>query len=275
MKMTSGAHNHSTWCDGASTIEEMAEGALLAGYTDLGFSGHSPAPFDPNCPGISDEDGYITDVRNMAQQYAGRLNIVCGVEQDAFAPVQREKYDYIISSVHYLKNSAGGIRTIDGGPGNIPLLRDEWYGGDELALAQAFFQESVDAVNRYKPEIVGHFDLILKYNKDVPVFDEESAAYRNLALEYTDMLADAVLTYGGVVEVNTGASGRGLRMVPYPAPYLLQHLAQRGVRVMINSDCHNAQFITRGYEQALSLVQSAGFKSIASLRNRKFVDENL
>ena len=39
-------HNHTTFCDGRSSPEEMVLAAVAAGLMDLGFSAHSPAPFD-------------------------------------------------------------------------------------------------------------------------------------------------------------------------------------------------------------------------------------
>lgn len=39
----SNAHTHSTWCDGKDTLEDMAQAAIDLGFTDLGFTCHSPA----------------------------------------------------------------------------------------------------------------------------------------------------------------------------------------------------------------------------------------
>ena len=36
--LSSSTHNHTTWCDGKNTPEEMAEAAWKLGFTDLGFS---------------------------------------------------------------------------------------------------------------------------------------------------------------------------------------------------------------------------------------------
>ena len=53
----SNAHTHSTWCDGKDSLLAIAEAAIQIGFTDLGFTSHSSAPFDPSCPGVSDESG--------------------------------------------------------------------------------------------------------------------------------------------------------------------------------------------------------------------------
>ena len=43
--LSSSTHNHTTWCDGKNTPEEMAEAAWKLGFTDLGFSGHTYVDF--------------------------------------------------------------------------------------------------------------------------------------------------------------------------------------------------------------------------------------
>ena len=39
-------HNHTTYCDGSNTAEEMVQAAVAAGCPAFGFSGHSYTWFD-------------------------------------------------------------------------------------------------------------------------------------------------------------------------------------------------------------------------------------
>ena len=61
-------------------------------------------------------------------------------------------------------------------------------------------------------DIVGHFDLLTKFNERRCFFDEESPAYRRAALRAMEALVAA----GKIFEVNTGAISRGYRSTPYP-----------------------------------------------------------
>ena len=59
----SNAHTHSTWCDGKDSLEDMAQAAIELGFTDLGFTCHSPALFDPSCLGVQNEVSGIEVIR--------------------------------------------------------------------------------------------------------------------------------------------------------------------------------------------------------------------
>ena len=96
--LSSSTHNHTTWCDGKNTPEEMAEAAWKLGFTDLGFSGHTYVDFADF--GIRDELAYTAMLRQLGEQFAGRMQIAVGIEHDWYYPVRhREAFDYIIGSV--------------------------------------------------------------------------------------------------------------------------------------------------------------------------------
>ena len=117
MRLTSSTHNHTNLCDGRNTPDEMARAALEAGFTDFGFSGHSYAPFDLDYS-VKSEQHYVQELRALQKAYAGCLRIAVGMEADWFAPVNdRAALDYIIGSVHYLRDEATGrYYAVDGAP---------------------------------------------------------------------------------------------------------------------------------------------------------------
>ena len=133
MLLTSSTHNHTTLCDGKNTPEEMARAALAAGFTDFGFSGHSHAPFDLDYS-ICSEAEYIRSLRALQRAYNGRLRIAVGMEQDYHAPVQdRAALDYIIGSVHYLRDDAGSYFAVDGDAGTLDVCVQTMFGGTALS----------------------------------------------------------------------------------------------------------------------------------------------
>jgi histidinol-phosphatase (PHP family) len=269
--MTSNAHTHTTLCDGLDTPEAMAKAALALGFTDLGFSAHSPAPFDRECPGLADPQAYRLRIASLGERYAGRLGVLCGIELDYLSEPGGE-YGYTIGSVHYLAPSGGEPQPVDSSPEEAQKLLEEGYGGDGLAMTRDFYETTVLNAERRKPDIIGHFDLITKFNGGGLFFDEAGSGYRSLALEALDAVISSALPRGGIIEVNTGAMARGLRPWPYPAPFLLKHMAQRGARAIITSDCHSAPLLDAGFDRAAALLAEAGFKSMAVLRNRQFID---
>ena len=98
--MISNYHTHTSFCDGKDTPEEIVLYAIEKGCSSIGFSGHGYTPFDLRyC--MQDTHGYIREVSRLKDKYGGKIEIYCGAEEDAFSPVNRESFDYIIGSSHY------------------------------------------------------------------------------------------------------------------------------------------------------------------------------
>lgn len=271
MQIKSNVHTHSTWCDGENTTRQMARAAIELGFTDLGFSSHSPTAFDKTCPGIGDETGYRREIALLKEEYAGRLGILCGVELDRYAPVDRAQYDYVIGSNHYLPPVDGRYLAVDN---TLELLQREIadrYAGHAMAMVGDYYRSVVAMAEEQKPDIVGHFDLVTKYNRGGIMFDEELPAYRQAALEALDAVIDTIGGYGGMLELNTGAFARGLRDVPYPAPFLLRHAAQRKANMIITGDSHSTRALNAGFDVAVELLAQAGFTRIMALQGGRFV----
>jgi histidinol-phosphatase (PHP family) len=264
--IASNLHTHTIWCDGKNTAREMADASVRLGVTDLGFSSHYPTPFDPTCPGIQNEAAYRAEIKALADEYAGTLGILCGVEEDFRACVNRQDYDYVITSNHYLPPHDGRIMAVDN---SLELLLAEvntHYDGNEITMLRDYYTDVVRSVEVRRPDVVGHFDLVKKFNRDDRVFNENSAEYRQMALSALDAVLDVLLKYGGMLEVNTGAWARGLRDEPYPAPFLLRHAAQRKAPVILSSDSHSVTTLNAKFDEAIALLCAAGFSRVMTLK---------
>ncbi len=273
--IASNPHTHTTWCDGANSVDAMVQSAMDEGFSDLGFTSHSSAPFDPGCAGVQDMAAYQADVRRAAQQHGEKINISCGIEQDYYSPRALDGLDYIIGAVHYIRGDDGRYHTVDA---TLPLAmecKDTLYGGDGLALAQGYYDLVVRCADELKPQIIAHFDLLAKFNGDGLLFDETSSAYQAIALNALERVAEILDRYNGLFEVNTRAMASGLRAVPYPAPFLLRRLKELGGRVILSSDCHRAGTLTDGFTEGVDLLKQSGFNSVYALKNGRFVERPL
>lgn len=271
------AHTHTQFCDGCSTAAQMAESAEALGFTALGFSGHSPLPcaqdWTMSQKGVS---SYVQEVRHLAVQYQGRMTIYLGMEADACSLFPKDpldlgdgsRLDYIIGSVHMLKAN-GTWYAYDESPQQFERIVREVYGGDWLALSETYFGQVTDMTSRLHPLILGHFDLITKFNDELHLIDEEDPSYRKMAAA---ALLEAT-SHGEITEINTGAMARGRRKVPYPAFFLLQVLERAGRPVMINSDAHFADKLSYGFDTAAELLREAGYKSVLELGKSQLLEE--
>lgn len=273
-RMTAGYHNHTTFCDGKNTPAEMAAAAFEKGFSDFGFSGHSRTHYlyQPNF-GVVDEAEYVRVIRACQRQYADKMHIAVGMEQDYLAPVKnRAALDYCIGSVHDLHDTATGkFYSVDDSAAMLQAGIDVMFAGDAMAMVRCFYESTMQNVAQYQPEIIGHFDLIVKNNADGDFFDENSAEYREIALHALRVCAKS----GAIFEVNTGGMTRGYRKTPYPARFLLEELCRLDARVMINTDAHSVQTIDFGYETAYKLLKDIGFTHLCVPQNGEFLDKSL
>ncbi len=275
LPLRASVHNHTTFCDGADTPAAMAATAAALGLKTLGFSGHGYVPEEGF--GIPPErmGAYCDEVRRLQSAYAGQLSILCGIELDTQTPpeqlVQAGELDYRIGSSHAAQDPAGRFWTVDDTPQLFEQAIREGFSGDALALVRAYYRQFVPWVRALRPEIVGHLDLMTKFNEGGRFFDEEDARYRALALEALDALLEDDL----MLEVNTGAVSRGWRRLPYPAPFLLRRIREAGGRVTVTADAHSAAALTFGFDKALDLLRESGFHSVWELAADGWIERGL
>ena len=252
--MKANFHTHSVFCDGNDTPAVMAAAAVQKGLTHLGFTGHSFLPFDP-C-GIPDEklDAYHAGVLAERERYGDALRIFLGIEQDYFSGKRRDGYDYAIGSVHFIRCGEEHL-CVDRSAEETRRIIDTYFSGDPYAYAERYFALVGDVLRVTGGDIVGHFDLLRKFDEEGSVFDESHPRYRAAVAAALDRLAED----GAIFEINTGAIARGYRRTPYPSRRILEEIRARGCGIIINSDCHNAPDLDCAYGQAVELAKSAGF----------------
>jgi len=247
-------HTHSTWCDGRNTPREMVEAAIAKGFDTIGFSSHSMLPQDDVVWVVTPEKAprYAAEIRALAKEYAPRIRILCGVEADYVpggAEPSRAAYaaiapDYIIGSVHFVVAPSGGIVPVDKSPESLAEGVRDHFGGSVEAYIRAYFAQVRDSL-AFDFDVVGHPDLVRKFNAKHPYFDESASWYR----EELERTADAIAASGKLVEVNTGAISRGWRDDAYPSPEFRALLRGRGVKFILSSDAHAAEGLDCAFDR--------------------------
>ena len=272
MQYSSSIHTHTPFCDGISPMRAMAEAACAQGISALGFSPHSPLPYDNDwAMKESDFPAFFEECASLQRAYAGRLEIYKGIEWDADSPDIPAGLDYVIGAVHSLVKD-GERFAIDYERSLLESVVARRYGGDFLALCADYFEAVVSSALRPRVDVVAHFDLVAKYN-DGSLFDEEDPAYLRLATKALDAIfAQRKDLY---FEINTGAMARAGRQVPYPAPVLLRALHERGARFIITCDCHDAAKMGYGYDAALKQLAALRRPRLYTFSGGKFVRTGL
>ncbi|MCR5826264.1 MAG: histidinol-phosphatase [Oscillospiraceae bacterium] len=236
-------HTHTTYCDGKNTPEEMVRAALAQGLSCIGFTGHGYAPYDLDC--CMTREGaaaYRAELAALRERYAGRIRILCGVEQDYWSDEDTSVYDYVIGSVHYVRHGEA-LLCVDNTPEIANDAVTQYYGGDWYAFAEAYFKTVADVVDRTHCQIIGHFDLVSKFNEKKHFFDERHPRY----VAAWQAAADRLLRTGVPFEINTGGISRGWRTTAYPTAEMIDYLRARGARLLLSSDSHSDKTLCFGF----------------------------
>ena len=258
----SNLHTHTTFADGKHTAEEVVLSAIDLGMDVLGFSEHS-FHANPDIYGmrsLEEEAAYRHEIERLKLVYGDRIKILCGIEQDSHSGIPQYVYDYVIGSVHYLRFN-GEFCEVDLSAQATKKAIAEHCGGDPLVYAKAYFEAVAKVEEDTQCDIVGHFDLITKFDERAAIFDASDPRYIKAGLE----ALDALLERDVIFEVNTGAISRGYRTSPYPAPIFLRRIAEKRGNVTLNSDAHNKNYLTYGFDVALQLLRASGIGSVLTM----------
>lgn len=253
--MKTNYHTHTTWCDGKDTPEAVVLSAIEKGFDAIGFSSHAMLPEDDTPWVLTPEKAprYAAEIRSLAKKYEGRIRVLCGVEADYVpggATPDRGTYaaiapDYIIGSVHFIVAPDGARVSVDESPEALADGISGHFGGNVVEYVRAYFAQVREMLQKFDFDVVGHLDLVRKFNVRHPYFDESAPWY----LAELDRTADVVAASGKIAEVNTGAISRGWLDDAYPSAAFRERLRARGVKFILSADAHAAETIDCAFDR--------------------------
>ena len=238
-------HTHTTFCDGRNTPEEMVLSAIERGITTLGLLAHSYVEFDKRYAIAPERVGeFRSEVERLREKYRGKIEILLGIEADLFATEVYGGTDYVIGSVHYF-SFPEGFRSVDMSEEEISSVVAEKFGGDWYAMCEEYYRMVSLVGERLGADIVGHFDLVTKFNEGDKLFSTDSERYRRAWQAAADKLIREGLTF----EINTGAIARGRRTYPYPSREIYDYIKARGGKFILSSDSHFREKLAFDFEK--------------------------
>ena len=202
-----------------------------------------------------------SDARAAAAEYAGRLEVLSGVElgQPDFDPdiakrVLDADWDCVLASVHYLR---------DGEDFYYINFRDRTR--DAHAIYESYLREVLLMAERSDYDSLAHMTYPLRYivRRDRVELDETrySALY--------DEILTAVAQRGKALELNTKISREGDDLT-LPEPSMLSRFRELGGRyVTIGSDAHRAAVFAGGLGGGAERIKAAGFEGVTRFVGRK------
>lgn len=263
-------HTHSLYCDGKDTIEEMVQEAISRNFDVLGFSGHGYCDIDTYSMPFEEMEKYMQDVQRVKEKYKDQISVYLGIEQDILGKrfEKNDPFDYIIGSVHFV-NVEDQYLAVDMDKKTTEKIVE--LCGDFLTFAKIYYGAVKEIANMDEVDIVGHVDLLTKFNEDESFIPFDNFEYLTLAKECINELIQA----NKIFEVNTGAIARGYRKSPYPHKLLLEYINRKGGKILLNSDCHNRFKLDCNYKESLELIKRCGFQSMMAFDGKEFYEKDL
>ncbi len=251
-------HMHSSFsADCTVSMEDMIEGAIKKGLTEICFTEHIDYDYpDETIVFDFDKKQYANKVKEMQEQYEGRIRIKKGVEigiqphllSKYDALMNKETFDFIICSLHTVEK-----KSLHYGELFEDKTLEESYG--------IYYGELLYCVENYKQfNILGHADLVKRYSKqhcDNPFHEELQDIFKTIIPE------------GKGIELNTSGVRYGLTS-GLPSDDILKLYKQSGGEIItLGSDAHKPEDIAFQFRESLQLLQSIGFNYISTFADQQ------
>jgi histidinol-phosphatase (PHP family) len=202
-----------------------------------------------------DLDEYCAFVREETDLRLGiEADFVPGGEDRMANLLEARDFDYVIGSVHFLREGAVDMDDYsvwDSGPTRPRSAEEVW---------RRYFQTIGESARSGLYDVVAHPDLVKYWGDGARRPEGDLRRYYELAI-------DGIAESGVAVEVSTA----GLRKPAgelYPAPAFLQMALDAGARVALSSDAHRPQDVGADYEQALAVLEQLGVRELCVFDRR-------
>ena len=279
--MHSNHHTHSLYSDGSSQPEEYITEAIAKGFHILGFTEHSPLPFENSFSFRKEnKDEYVALMQNLKQKYNSQIAVFSGMEMDYipgmsenFGKTKAEyKLDYLIGSVHLVRPENNSELWFTDGPNYETYDKglNGLFAGDIKKAVTRYYHQLNEMIENQHIDIIGHFDKIKMHNRD-RFFTEDESWYTALVGETLDLLQDRDI----IVEVNTRGIYKQRSETTYPGLDILKQIKSLRIPVMVNSDAHKPHELDLAFEQAYSLLKEAGIDEVVYYKGNGWAFESL
>ncbi len=251
-------HNHTTLCNHATgSVEEYIKRAIELGIDEYGFSDHAPMNYDPKYRmDITQKSLYEKWILDAKEKYKNEIKVLLAYEVDYLEgyildEIVNAKVDYLIGSVHFLKN------------------KNDMWGFDNPEFIGVYKSKDIDTIwleyfNAIKSmaktalfDIVGHLDLIKVFKflpkKDIRLIAKDAL----LEIKKSNM----------VLEINSAGLRKPINET-YPSKQLLEMAYEMNIEITFGSDSHSIEQIGFKYEDITSLAKEIGYRNCVTFDNR-------
>lgn len=257
--MKTNFHTHYSRCRHAGgNAEDYVLSAIKSHLTQLGFSDHAPFPdfnFGMRMP-FNELPDYLDDVNTLIGKYGAKITIRKGLEIE-YLPEYYNYYEELMTTwgIEYL------------------LLGEHYYKNSENQTANIFYTAATEQYPYYARSIAeGLRTGFFKAVAHPDLYMLNPVAWDDNCRKAADIIIDAAVATGTILEYNANGIRRGLQEFPdgtrYPYPHdaFWQMAAKAPVKVIIGSDCHSPEQVwDKSVELAYEKLHRFGITPVTEL----------
>jgi histidinol-phosphatase (PHP family) len=257
-----GGHSGQFCVHAKGKLEDFIISYINKNFKTVGISEHMPAVNDELMYPDEKQNGYtaqklhkkfkgyVFEFNRLKKKYSNKINLFLGMETewltDSPSVIQNLKnkynFDYIVGSVHHVANMP-----IDFSP-ELFLSSASAFGGIN-ELYEAYFDEQYDMIQELKPEIIGHFDLIRKFDKQYSTRINNPKILkkinRNLKLiKELDLTID--LNFRPIYAMGVKE--------PYPCKSILEKISEMQIKCVFGDDSHSPEEAGNCFDEFIDII---------------------
>lgn len=261
-----GGHSGQFCHHAIDSLEEIIQEYIRKDFAWVGITEHAP-PLNEALQYLDEKEAgltpafllekfgdYMLECRRLQRKYQDQIEIFVAMEIETYSGygpfveilLERFSPDYIVGSVHFVNDvnfdyseelynkaadSVGGVNRL--------------YG--------AYFDVQFEMIQRLRPAVVGHFDLVRIFDPDyrARLIDPEiqQKIRRNL-----ELIQDLDL----IMDFNLRSLAKGAQE-PYITSSILSQVRELGIAVVPGDDSHSVASVGNYIEPGIQILQEFGF----------------
>jgi len=272
-------HQHSNFSDGAYPPEDYVKKAIALGFSAIGFTEHSPLPFD-NPFSLKEEnvEDYISTIDNLKTKFADKIKIYRALEMD-YIPGMSTNFgywknkcntDYLIGSVHLVSPPSNDELWFTDGPKHDIYDKglEEFFDGNIQLAVRTYYHQVNKMIETQGFDVLGHFDKIKMHNQN-RFFTEDEPWYQKLIDECLDLVKQKNL----IVEVNTRGIYKKRSKSLFPDDVALEKVRKLQIPILLSSDAHQPSELNLGFAETKLKLIEIGFTELMFFNGETWVPQ--
>jgi histidinol-phosphatase (PHP family) len=200
---------------------------------------------------VDDLDAYCEFVREQTDIKLGiEADFVTGREDRMANLLDAREWDYVVGSVHFLRDAAVDMDEWD-----------VWKSGDPEQVWRRYFETLGEAARSGMYDILAHPDLVKVWGRERPMPDGDLRRFYDLAM-------DGIAESDVAIEVSTAGLRKPVGEI-YPAPAFIEMCLEAGRPVALSSDAHVPDQLGFRYDEAVQMLGDMGVTEIADFERRE------